>query len=272
MSYNKEIGLLAPHFVNSGDRVTTVTDNKTLTYQDDGKVFYIATDAKTFTLPATAAGVKYTFVNSGADGNNIVTISPNASDGIFGNVGKYELAGTDDLDVVNTKVSAKKGDTIILRGDGVDGWFVEYVSGNWVSSGDVYPYELVTDDVTVDARLNGKVYSIATASKTFTLPAVSTANAGYEFTFINSGAATNNIVAIAPNASDAIHGNGSSSVGKNADATTADGLVDISGGADDKEWRNTAATSNTGDRCTLMSDGVTGWWIREMVGIWVSEG
>ncbi len=132
-------------------------------------------------------------------------------------------------------------------------------------------YELLTDDYTVLPTDDGKVLGMATASKTITLPLAAT-YPGLTVTFVNMGAATNNIVAIAPNALDAIVGNVSSSVGKNADATTADGLVDISGEVASKEWRNTAATSNTGDRITLMSNGGTSWIILSGVGIWVSEG
>ena len=115
-----------------------VTDDTVLTAADSGKVFAIATDAKTFTLPATAAGIEYTFVNTGADGNNIITISPNASDGIFGTItlaaSVVQMAGTADTDVVNTKLSALKGDSMTLVGDGVDGWFIKASTGIWASA------------------------------------------------------------------------------------------------------------------------------------------
>ena len=70
----------------TGNYVETITASKTLSYIDSGKVFLVGTDALTITLPATKTGVKYTFVNSGAAGNNIITISPNSSDAIKGNL------------------------------------------------------------------------------------------------------------------------------------------------------------------------------------------
>ena len=112
------------------------------------------------------------------------------------------------------------------------------------------------------------MFLVGTDALTITLPAT---KAGVKYTFVNSGAAGNNIITISPNASDAIKGNLNSSVGANADATTADGLVAISGGADDKDWINTKATSNVGDRVTIVGDGSDGWWIVDGCGIWVSE-
>jgi len=119
------------------DEVEIVTDDRVLTQADSGKVFMIATDAKTFTLPATVAGVKYTFVNIGADGNNIITISPAAADGIFGTLtlaaSVVQMAGTADTDLINTKATALKGDSVTLIGDGVDGWAIVASTGIWAS-------------------------------------------------------------------------------------------------------------------------------------------
>ena len=71
--------------------VVTITADKTLSYEDSGSVFLVGTDALTITLPATKEGVCYTFINSGVAGNNIITVSPQAEDGISGTV---TLAGT----------------------------------------------------------------------------------------------------------------------------------------------------------------------------------
>jgi len=124
----------------------------------------------------------------------------------------------------------------------------------------------LTDDYTCLAEDSGTVFLIGTDAKTITLPATLE---GLEYTFINIGAAGNNIITISPAAADKIQGNLASSVGKNADATTADGLVDICAGNDDGDLVNTKATANVGDRVTLIGDGSVGWLIAEGVGIWV---
>lgn len=104
---------------------------KTLDYtvlaSESGTIFKIATDAKTFTLPATEAGLEYTFINSGADGAVLLAISPQAADAIHGRA----LTSVDNKDLLNTKVTAKEGDTVTLAGDGVDGWFIVAVEGIW---------------------------------------------------------------------------------------------------------------------------------------------
>lgn len=128
--------------------------------------------------------------------------------------------------------------------------------------------ETITADKTLTYNDSGTVFLVGTDGLTITLPAT---KAGVTYTFINSGAAGNNIITISPNSADAIKGNLNSSVGANADATTADGLVAISGGADDKDWINTKSTANVGDRVTIIGDGSDGWWIVDGCGIWVSE-
>ena len=50
---------------------------------DSGKTFLSNTKDVVFTLPAIAVGNVYTFINTGADGQNNLTISPNADDGIL---------------------------------------------------------------------------------------------------------------------------------------------------------------------------------------------
>ena len=104
---------------------------------DSGTVFGIGTDAIVLTLPATVAGLIYSFVNTGADGNNLITISPNASDAIHGTAtlaaSVVEFGGVDDKDIINTKATANTGDVITLVGDGVAGWYVLNSTGIWAS-------------------------------------------------------------------------------------------------------------------------------------------
>ena len=108
----------------------TLSDNKTIDVQDTGKIFYMDTDAKAITLPATAAGLgPMTFVNAGAFGTVIITISPNASDKIMG----PDIAGADDQDLVNTKATARRGDFVTIQPDVAgNGWQVGAIKGTWV--------------------------------------------------------------------------------------------------------------------------------------------
>lgn len=122
--------------------VEVVTDNRVLTAADSGKVFLIATDAKAFSLPATAAGLEYTFINFGAAGNNILTISPVAADGISGTITLAATvvvdAGVVDKDLINTKATSQCGDTVKLLGTGVTGtkaWIIVHSTGIWAAQG-----------------------------------------------------------------------------------------------------------------------------------------
>lgn len=122
--------------------VVILTDNTTLATTDSGKTFLIGTDAKVISLPATMAGVKYTIINSGAAGNNIVTISPVAADGISGTITLAATvvvdAGVVNKDLINTKASAKAGDCVTLVGTGVTGttaWIIASSTGIWAAEG-----------------------------------------------------------------------------------------------------------------------------------------
>ncbi|AQT69956.1 hypothetical protein STSP2_03156 [Anaerohalosphaera lusitana] len=111
----------------TGKTHETKDDDYTVDAQDNGKVLHIATDAKTFTLPATSAGFEITFVNDGADAVVELTVSPNANDKITG----VDLAGADNKDIVNTKATAEHGDFITLVGNGGDGWYIKAIRGTW---------------------------------------------------------------------------------------------------------------------------------------------
>lgn len=120
-------------------RTSTVTGNVTLTAADTGTTYFVATDALVITLPAAAtagAGTTYKFVNSGADANNIITISPNSADAIWGTITLagtvVDLGGVDDKDLINTKVTSIKGDSVELVCDGTD-WYVQNSTGIWAA-------------------------------------------------------------------------------------------------------------------------------------------
>ena len=114
--------------------VEEITATKTLSYGDSGKVFLVGTDALTVTLPATKAGVRYTFLNSGADGAVLITVSPNASDKIMGTVAAVSMTASDDGDFTNTKATANKGDWATIVGDGSDGWYIIGGDGVWAGA------------------------------------------------------------------------------------------------------------------------------------------
>ncbi len=117
--------------------VEVLTADKTLTSEDNGKTFLVATDALVVTLPPTFMGGQFTFINSGADGNNIVTISPDADDAIFGSIANAAAdsvaSGVDNKDLSNTKATANKGDRVKLVADGSTGWFIAEGVGIWAS-------------------------------------------------------------------------------------------------------------------------------------------
>lgn len=252
-----------------GVAVETLTDDTTLDAEHSGKKLLVGTDAKTLTLPATVAGLVYEVVNIGADGAVGITISPNASDKIMGN---YEvngsraiMSGTDDKDIVNTKATAKKGDRIVLVGDGSDGWYIQEVDGVWTeedqSTDDhvkaVGVVETLSDDKTLDANDNEKVFFVDTDAKTITLPATAE---GLRYTIINIGADGAVGITVSPNASDAIMG-----------TVINGGVITQLSETDDKDLVNTKATANNGDKLVLVGDGDAGWYVEESIGIWTEE-
>lgn len=120
------------------DGVVTITADTTLTYEDSGRTFLVATDALTITLPSTKIGISYKFINSGAAGNNIITVSPAAADGIAGTItlasSVVVLDGTVDKDAINTKATSQAGDALSIIGTGTAGttaWLVESSTGIW---------------------------------------------------------------------------------------------------------------------------------------------
>ena len=116
--------------------VQSITVSTTLYATDSGKVFTVATDALVITLPACEAGLKFTFVNTGADGNNIITLSPQSTDSIWGTItlagSVVDLGGVANKDLINTKLTSIKGDSVTLVSDGTD-WYVTASTGIWAA-------------------------------------------------------------------------------------------------------------------------------------------
>lgn len=137
MSLEHKTDVLGNNAVIAQGNVEAITASVTLSYEDSGTVFLVGTDALVITLLPTKVGVTYTFVNSGADGNNLITLDPNADDAIFGTVANAAAdsvsGGALDKDLVNTKATAIKGDSLTIVGDGVDGWYIVGGVGIWAS-------------------------------------------------------------------------------------------------------------------------------------------
>jgi len=118
----------------------TITASTTLTEADAGKSFNIATDALVVTLPlieADSIGMEFTFRNTGADGNNIITLSPASADGINGTIANAAAdsvaSGVVNKDLINTKATANNGDWVKLRAVSTTKWYIEGGVGIWVS-------------------------------------------------------------------------------------------------------------------------------------------
>lgn len=116
--------LVDPH---EGLTAETLADNKTLDALDTGKVFFMTVDAKAITMPAVE-GMTCRIVNGLSYGLCIITISPNASDGISG----PDMTSVDDKDLVNTKATANRGDMVDLEYGDATGWVAKRLVGTWV--------------------------------------------------------------------------------------------------------------------------------------------
>lgn len=118
----------------------TLTDTVSVYANQAGSEFNIATDAKVITLPLISTenvGMELTFRNTGADGNNIITLSPNAADGINGTIANAAAdsvaSGVVNKDIVNTKASANLGDFVKLIALAPTKWVIASGVGIWAS-------------------------------------------------------------------------------------------------------------------------------------------
>lgn len=119
---------------------STVTATVTLTEADCGKDYNVATDALVITLPLIEEdniGIEFLFRNTGANANNIITISPNAADSINGRISTAAAdstaGGVVNKDFVNTKATAKKGDFVRLVAVSLTAWYIVDGQGVWAS-------------------------------------------------------------------------------------------------------------------------------------------
>lgn len=123
--------------------IKTLAASATLTVDDAGTIYEIGVDAVVVTLPAVGAttaprGTTFKFRNIGADGGNPITITPNASDAIFGTIANAAAdsvaSGTDGESLINTELTANKGDWVEIQSDGSTGWYISGGVGIWASS------------------------------------------------------------------------------------------------------------------------------------------
>jgi hypothetical protein len=118
----------------------TITASKTLKAVESGKTINVGTDALVVTLPAINAsniGMQFVVRNIGANGNNIITISPAATDAVHGKIANAAAdsvaSGVVDKNFVNTKATAKKGDFVTLEAVSLTEWYITGGAGIWES-------------------------------------------------------------------------------------------------------------------------------------------
>lgn len=123
---------------------TTLTTTQTISEANSSRDFNIATDALVITLPAITAdniGLEFTFRNTGADANNIITLSPASTDGFNGGfpfvtgstASMNRASGTVNKDWINTKATSKKGDWVTIKAVAIGAWYIQGGQGVWAS-------------------------------------------------------------------------------------------------------------------------------------------
>jgi Iap family predicted aminopeptidase len=121
-------------FATKGEitRQLTLTASKTLSTSDAEKDINIATDALVLTLPLITEnliGMSYLVRNTGADGGNLVKISPNALDSINGTIANAAedsvAGGVVNKDFVNTKATSNNGDWVELVAVALTKWYIK---------------------------------------------------------------------------------------------------------------------------------------------------
>lgn len=105
------------------NRTEFYSTNKTLVAADTGKTFKTSGGNITFTLPATAVGLVYTFLYTGVNGGGSITIAPVAADGIAA-VGSAVV----NKALIIAAATIKRGDYVTINSGvgatGVTAWFV----------------------------------------------------------------------------------------------------------------------------------------------------
>lgn len=123
-----------------GRMVSTPTTSLTYTQTDCGSTIAVGTDALTLTLPTAFPGCWFKVINTGANGNNIITLKAASTDAFYGPV--YTSAtGTVTSTLVtsstgstlsNTKATALKGDACTLESPAAAMWMIN-CTGIWTT-------------------------------------------------------------------------------------------------------------------------------------------
>ena len=107
---------------------------------DIGNDHNVATDGLTIGIPLITSGNLGTtlfFRNTGADGNNTVTISPKDSNKIVGGMTQaaavFHASGVLGKDLINTKGTSKLGDWVELRAVSLTEYYIVGGQGIWAS-------------------------------------------------------------------------------------------------------------------------------------------
>ena len=112
---------------HAGEPTETATAAKTLDAEDVAKIMKCDSDDTVYTLPATAAGLTFTILNTCSAGGCKMSFSPHTNDMIMG----IDVTGSDGKDLINTKSTQATGDMCTVVGDGSIGWYIKEVHGTW---------------------------------------------------------------------------------------------------------------------------------------------
>ena len=111
---------------SDGNFVALTGATNTVTAAQNRCMFTVGTADMVITLPATLAGLRYTFCVKTVSAGTGCQISPAAADAI------HFVTSVDDKDLINTAATDVEGDSVTLVADGVDGWWVlSGVNGIW---------------------------------------------------------------------------------------------------------------------------------------------
>lgn len=101
--------------------------NYTVDAEDSGKWLWVDTDNVVITLPAVEGIRGVRIGNIAGFGVAKVSVDPNAVDMIEG----PDITAADNKDIINTKVTARRGDFIEIEQGDANGWVITRKRGTW---------------------------------------------------------------------------------------------------------------------------------------------
>ena len=154
--------------------------------------------------------------------------------------GTVANSGAVDVETGGT-ITVKSGATLAVESGGV----LDMQAGSKLLS----PIANITSSRSVTVAESGTTFFLKAVDLKMTLPSTAI---GLTYTFIVHTVSSSTGAQIDPASADAIHNAGDTSV-------------------DNKDMINTPATDTEGDSITLVGDGVDGWWVIAITGIWAKE-